>query len=66
MPEEMITECDFIWYGVGTFAQNYLKQVQKIKKIIESIHIFCYLRAPFDLKVQDIFETSNQRKYLKF
>ena len=31
MSKEVITESDFLWYGVETFAQNYLKQVQKIK-----------------------------------
>ena len=56
---EMITESDFLWHGIGTFAQNYLKQAQKMKKIIESIQTICYLRMSLDLKMQDLFETSN-------
>ena len=30
-----------------------------MKKIIESIQIICYLRMSLDLKMQDLFETSN-------
>ena len=37
MSVEVIKESDFLWYDVGTFAQNYLKLVQKMKKNIESI-----------------------------
>ena len=32
MSKEEITESDFLWCGVGTFVQNYLKKVQKMKK----------------------------------
>ena len=40
MSVEVIKESDFLWYDVGTFAQNYLKLVQKMKKNIESIQQF--------------------------
>ena len=36
----------------------------KNEKNIESNH-FYYLRTSFDLKMQDLFETSNHREYLK-
>ena len=29
MSEGFITENDFLWYGVRTFDQNYLKKAQK-------------------------------------
>ena len=64
MLEEVITESDFSWYDFGTFAQNYLKQAQN-EKILNQFNNLSYLRTSFDLKVQDIFETSNQREYLK-
>ena len=38
MSEEVIAESDFLWYGVQTFAQNYLKQTQKIKKILNQFN----------------------------
>ena len=59
MSEEVIAESDFLWYGVQTFAQNYLKQTQKIKKILNQFNNFCYIRTSFHLKMQDLFETSN-------
>ena len=65
MSVEVITESDFLWYGIGTFAQNCLKQVQKMKKLLNQFNNFCYLRNSFHLKMQDLFETSNHRKYLK-
>ena len=30
MSEEVITESDFLWYGVRTFAQNYLKNEKAV------------------------------------
>ena len=65
MSVEVITESDFLWYSIGTFAQNYLKQTQKMKKILNQFNNFCYLRNSFNLKMQDLFETRNRRKYLK-
>ena len=37
MSEGFISENDFLWYGVRTFAQNYLKKAQKNENIIELI-----------------------------
>ena len=37
MSEGIITENDFLWYGVRTFDQNYLKKAQKNENIIELI-----------------------------
>ena len=65
MSEEVITESDFLWYGVGAFAQNYLKQAQEMKKLLNQFNNFCCLRTSFDLKMQDLFETSNNREYPK-
>ena len=62
---EVITESDFLWHGLGKFAQNYLIYVQKMKKISNQFNKSCYLRASFDLKMQDLFETSNHREHLK-
>ena len=62
---EVITESDFLWYGIGTFAQNCLKQAPKMKKLLNQFNSFCYLGNSFHLKMQDLFETSNHRKYLK-
>ena len=62
---EVITESDFLWHGLGTFAQNYLIYVQKMKKISNQFTKSCYLSASFDLKMQDLFETSNHREHLK-
>ena len=42
MSVEVITESDFLWYSVGTFAQNYLKQSQKMKKLLNQLNNFCY------------------------
>ena len=62
----MVTiESEFMWYGVETFAQNYLKYAQKMKKLLNQSNNFCYLRKSFDLKTQDLFETINHREYLK-
>ena len=36
-----------------------------MKKLLNQFNNFCYLRHSFDLKMQDLFETSNHRKYLK-
>ena len=36
-----------------------------MKKLLNQFNNFCYLRTSFDLKVQDLFETSNHREYLK-
>ena len=58
-------ESDFLSYGIRTFAQNYLKQAQKMKKLLNQFNNFCYLRKSFDLKTQDLFETINHREYLK-
>ena len=65
MSVEVITESGFLWYSIWTFAQNYLKQTQKMKKFLNQFNNFCYLRKSFNLKMQDLFETSNRRKYLK-
>ena len=70
MSVEVITESGFLWYSIWTFAQNYLKQTQKMKKLLNQFNNFCYLRKSFNLKMQDLFvtvtvETSNRRKYLK-
>ena len=35
-----------------------------MEKNVESNH-FYFLRTSFDLKMQDLFETSNHREYLK-
>ena len=37
----------------------------KMKKLLNQFNNFCYLRNSFDLKMQDLFETSNHGKYLK-
>ena len=63
MSEKVITESNFLWYGVGAFAQNYLKQAQEMKKLLNQFNNFCCLRTSFDLKIQDLFETSNNREY---
>ena len=65
MSVEVITESGFLWYSIWTFAQNYLKQTQKMKKLLNQFNNFCYLRNSFNLKMQDLFEASNRRKYLK-
>ena len=65
MSEEVITEIEFSWHGVGTFAQNYVKQAQKMKKLLNEFNNFCYLRTSIGLKMQDFFETSNHRQSLK-
>ena len=36
-----------------------------MKKLLNQFNNFCYLRNSFDLKMQDLFETSNHGKYLK-
>ena len=36
-----------------------------MKKLLNQFNNFCYLRKSFDLKMQDLFETSNHKKYLK-
>ena len=36
-----------------------------MKKLLKQFKNFCYLRTSFDLKVQDLFETSNHGEYLK-
>ena len=36
-----------------------------MKKSLNQFNNFCYLRTSFDLKMQDLFETSNHREYLK-
>ena len=43
MFEEVITKSDFLWYGVATFSQNYLKQTQKMKKLLNQFNNFYYL-----------------------
>ena len=65
MSGEVTTESDFFWYGFGTFSQNYQKQTQKRNKLFNQFSNICYVRTSFDLEMQDIFETSNQREYLK-
>ena len=65
MSMEVITESDFLWYSIGTFAQNYLKWAQKMKKLLNQFNNFCYLRNSLNLKMQYLFETSKHRKYLK-
>ena len=39
MSEVVITESDFLWYGVGAFAQNRLKYAKKINSITFAIQI---------------------------
>ena len=53
------------WYGFGTFSQNYKKKTQKRNKLFNQFSNICDARTSFDLKMQGIFETSNQREYLK-
>ena len=65
MSGQVTTESDFFWYGFGTFFQNYQKQTQKRNKLFNQFSNICYVRTSFDLEMQDIFETSNQREYLK-
>ena len=36
-----------------------------MKKLLNEFNNFCHLRTSFDLRMQDLFETSNQREYLK-
>ena len=48
--EEAITESDFLWNDIETFAPNYLKQAEKILKIFNQFNNFCYLSTSFDLK----------------
>ena len=36
-----------------------------MKKLLNQFNNFCCLRASFNLKMQDLFETSNHREYLK-
>ena len=36
-----------------------------MKKLLNQFNIFCFLRKSFDLKMQDVFETSNQKEYIK-
>lgn len=36
-----------------------------MKKLLNQFNNFYYLKTPFNLKMQDIFETNNQREYLK-
>ena len=36
-----------------------------MKKLLNQFNNFCYLRNSFDLKMRDLFETSNHRKYLQ-
>ena len=43
MFEEVITKIYFLWYGVATFSQNYLKQTQKMKKLLNQFNNFYYL-----------------------
>ena len=62
MSVEVITESDFLWYSIETFAQNCLKQAQKMKKLLNQFNNFCYLRTSFDLKMQDLFETTQLAK----
>ena len=54
-------ESDFLWYGAGTSAQNYLKLTQKMKKSLKQFNNFCYLRKLSDLIMQDIVQTRNHR-----
>ena len=37
-----------------------------MKKLFIQFNNICYLRMSFDLKMRDIFETNNQREYLKW
>ena len=41
------------------------KIVPKLKTLLNQFINLCYLRTSFDLKMQDLFETSNHREYLK-
>ena len=61
MFEEVATGSNFLWYGVRTLAQNYLNRSKKMEKILNQFNNICYIRRSFNLKMQDIFETSNQR-----
>ena len=65
MSEEVTIGNDFIWYGVWAFAQHYLYEARKMKKLLNQCNNFCYIKKPFDLKTQDLFETINLREYLK-
>ena len=40
MPDEVITGDNFLWYGIGIFAQNCLKYAQKMKKYRINLIIF--------------------------
>ena len=48
----------------------YLGQIQirrpEIQKLLNRFNNFCYLRTSFDLKMQDIAQTSNQKCGTKF
>lgn len=37
-----------------------------MKKLFIQFNNICYPRMSFDLKMRDIFETNNQREYLKW
>ena len=36
-----------------------------MKKLLNQFNNFCHVRKSFDLKIQDLFKTSNHNKYLK-
>ena len=65
MSKEVATGSNFLWYGVRTLAQNYLNRSKKMEKILNQFNNICYIRRSFNLKMQNIFETSTQRVYLK-
>ena len=52
-----------VWYW--NICPELPKIDPKNEKISNQFNNFCYLRTSFDLKMQDIIQTSNQRDYQK-
>ena len=65
MSGEVTTESDFFLVWIWDIFPKLQKRAQKRNKLFNQFSNICYVRTSFDLKMQGIFETSNQREYLK-